>query len=170
MDWKIYICDFLNNYLPTLELEEIVDLNKNKNKKNKTKKQKKIVSPTLPVSAVVHFYSFSTGHIKDQKNKRVWFGNTTITHCRPRPGWYYNAFYKTTRSIPFRTQIVCAKLYVRFSIFCPQRVLQQMNCSVVCWDDTLQMESSILLMGDVAYDARFSVCNGRNTLWYCNRT
>ena len=71
MDWKIYICDFLNNYLPTLELEEIVDLNKNKNKKNKTKKQKKIVSPTLPVSAVVHFYSFSTGHIKDQKNKRV---------------------------------------------------------------------------------------------------
>ena len=25
------------------------------------------------------------------------------------------------------------------------------------------MESSILLMGDVAYDARFSVCNKRNT-------
>ena len=57
MDWKIYICDFLNNYLPTLELEELVDLKK--------------VSPTLSVLAVVHFYSFSTGHIKDQKNKRV---------------------------------------------------------------------------------------------------
>ena len=52
MDWKIYICDFLNNYLLTLELEELVDF-------------KKKVYPTLSVSAVVHFYSFSTGHIKD---------------------------------------------------------------------------------------------------------
>ena len=32
------------------------------------------------------------------------------------------------------------------------------------------MESSILLIGDVAYDARFSVCNGRNTLRYSHRT
>ena len=62
MDWKIYICDFLYiNYLPTLELEELVELKKNT----------KNVSPTLSVSAVVHFYSFSTGHIKDQKNKRA---------------------------------------------------------------------------------------------------
>ena len=28
------------------------------------------------------------------------------------------------------------------------------------------MESSILLMGYVAYDARFSVCNKRNTMRY----
>ena len=61
-------------------------------------------------------------------------------------------------------------MYVRFSIFCPQRVLQHMNCSVVRRDDTLQMESSILLLGDVAYDARFSVCNVRNTLRYSHRT
>ena len=32
------------------------------------------------------------------------------------------------------------------------------------------MESSILLMGDVAYDARFSVCSKRNTLRYSHRT
>ena len=33
------------------------------------KKQKYTVSPTLSVSAVVHFYSFSTVHIKDQEKK-----------------------------------------------------------------------------------------------------
>ena len=63
MDWKIYICDSLNNYLPTLELEELVNF------KKQTKK--KPGSPTLSVSTVVHFYAFSTGHIKDQKNKGV---------------------------------------------------------------------------------------------------
>ena len=67
MDWKIYICDFLNKYLPTLELEELVDLKK----KKKKKKKKKNISPTLSVSTVMHFYSFSTGLIKDEKNKRV---------------------------------------------------------------------------------------------------
>ena len=37
MDWKIYTCDCLNNYLTTLELEELFDfLNKQKNKKKKT--------------------------------------------------------------------------------------------------------------------------------------
>ena len=35
--------------------------------KHVLKKQKYTVSPTLSVSAVVHFYSFSTVHIKDQK-------------------------------------------------------------------------------------------------------
>ena len=65
MDRKIFICHILNNYLPTLELEEIVDF------KKKKKKKKRPVSPTLSVSAVVHFYYFSTGHIKDQSNKRV---------------------------------------------------------------------------------------------------
>ena len=50
MDWKICICDFLNHYLPTLELEELVDL-----------------TTTKKLSPVVHFYSFSTWHIKDQK-------------------------------------------------------------------------------------------------------
>ena len=28
MDWEIYTCDCLNNYLTTLELEELDDLNK----------------------------------------------------------------------------------------------------------------------------------------------
>ena len=62
MDWKIYTCDCLNNYLTTLELEELGDL------KKKQKKTKKNVSPghfrCRPT--VVHLYSFST---KDQKNK-----------------------------------------------------------------------------------------------------
>ena len=31
--------------------------------------KKNIVSPSLSVSAVVHFYSVSTVHIKDQKTK-----------------------------------------------------------------------------------------------------
>ena len=39
MDWKSYTCDCLNNYLTTLELEELDDfLNKNKNKIKKIKK------------------------------------------------------------------------------------------------------------------------------------
>ena len=33
----------------------------------------------------------------------------------------------------------------------------------------MQIGSSILPMGDVAYDAGFSVSNGRNTLRYGNR-
>ena len=61
MDWKIYTCDCLNNYLTTLELEALDDfLNKNIIKKNNT------MSPghfrCRP--AVVHLYFLST---KDQK-------------------------------------------------------------------------------------------------------
>ena len=120
------------------------------------KKKRHRLSRTLFVSAVVHLYSFST---KDQKNKWVWAKNTTITHCRPGQAWYYNTFNKTTRSIPFHTQIVCAKMDVRFSIFCPQccRTARGLFCCLLCWNDTLQTESSILLIGDVAYDACFSV-------------
>ena len=33
MDWKIYTCDFLNNYLLTLELKELVDFKKQNKKK-----------------------------------------------------------------------------------------------------------------------------------------
>ena len=47
---------------------------------------------------------------------------------------YYNAFYKTTESIPFRTQIVCAKMCVRFSTFCPQccRTARERFCCLLC--------------------------------------
>ena len=38
-----------------------------KHELKKKNKKKNIVSPTLSVSAVVHFYSVSTVHIKDQK-------------------------------------------------------------------------------------------------------
>ena len=42
--------------------------------------KKNTVSPTLSVSAVVHFYSFSTVHIKDQPEKTNEYDkkNTTI--------------------------------------------------------------------------------------------
>ena len=66
----------LTNYLPSSELEELVDFKK---------KQKKRLSDTFCVGRSA-FYSFSIGHIKDQKNKRVWFGNTKIAHCRRGPG------------------------------------------------------------------------------------
>ena len=38
--------------------------------KHVLKNTKNTVSPTLSVSAVVHFYSVSTVHIKDQKKKK----------------------------------------------------------------------------------------------------
>ena len=59
-------------------------------------------------------------------------------------------FIKQRDQFHFERKLYAQKMYVRFSIFCPQRVLQHMNCSVVCLDDTLQMESSILLLGNVA--------------------
>ena len=40
----------------------------------KKQKQKNIVSPTLSVSVVVHFYSVSPVHIKDQKKKPNEYG------------------------------------------------------------------------------------------------
>ena len=43
-------------------------------KKKKKKKKKNTVSPTLSVSAVVHFYSVSTVHNKDQKSKTNEYG------------------------------------------------------------------------------------------------
>ena len=51
--------------------------------------------------------------------------------------------------------------------FVPNVVVQHVNFFVVCCVET---ESSILLIGDVAYDARFSVCNKRYTLRYSHRT
>ena len=91
MDWKIYTCGCFNNYLTTLKLDELDDYLQ----ACLNKKQTHRLSRTLSVSAVVHLYSFST---KDQKNKRVVIRK-----------------YQTTR-----TQIERAKMYVPFSIFCPQ--------------------------------------------------
>ena len=64
MDWKIYACDCLNNYLTTFELEELDDFLQACIKKTQTKKHRP--SRTLSTSDVVYFYSFST---RDQKNK-----------------------------------------------------------------------------------------------------
>ena len=110
------------------------------------------VFPTLSVSVVLHFYSFSTVHIKYQKKTSEYDQEIQQSHTADQDQpWYYNAFYKTTESIPFRTQIVCAKMCVRFSTFCPQccRTARERFCCLLFWDDTLQMESSILLMAGV---------------------
>ena len=68
MDQKIYTCtyDFLNHGVGGITDEMTIHKNvlKTKNKKKNT------VSPTLSVSAVVHFYSVSTVHIKDQKKPK----------------------------------------------------------------------------------------------------
>ena len=62
MVWKIYTCDCLNNYLTTLEFEELDDFKKTKTKKKNT------MSPGhfWCRLAVMHLYSFST---KDQIKK-----------------------------------------------------------------------------------------------------
>ena len=62
-------------------------------------------------------------------------------------------------------------MQVRFSIFCPQycRTARELFDCLLYKDDTVQTERSILLMGDVAYDARFSVCNKRYTKDTINR-
>ena len=78
---------------------------------------KKPVFPTLSVSAVVHFYSFSTVHFKD---------HTLQTKTRPDIIMH---FIK-----PFRTHIVCTKMCVLFSTFCAHffSVVEHVSGFVVC--------------------------------------
>ena len=61
-------------------------------------------------------------------------------------------------------QIVCAKKYACFSIFCTRccRTARHFFWCLLCRDDKLQMVPSNLL----AYDARFSVCNKRYTMYF----
>ena len=64
MDLKIYTCTYncLNHRVGGITDEMTIH-------KHVFKKKKNVVSPTLSVPAVVHFYSVSTVHIKDQKTK-----------------------------------------------------------------------------------------------------
>ena len=98
-------------------------------------KQKNNVFPTLSVSAVAHFYSFSTVHIKDQKKQasmiRKYHNHTLQTKTRPD---IIMAFYKTMESIPFRTQIVCSKMCV------PNSVVEHMSGFDVCCVQTTHYE------------------------------
>ena len=56
MDWKIYTCDCLNNYLKTLELEELEDF-LNKNKKHKKKHRVTwTISVSVGRSAFIFFF------------------------------------------------------------------------------------------------------------------
>ena len=138
-----------------------------KNKKQKKKTKKNTVSPTLSISAVVHFILFLLCILKTRNKPNEYEQEIPQSFTADKDqAWSNNAFYKTTESIPFRTQIVCTKMCVRFSTFCLQccsRALERF-CCLLCWGDTLHVESSILhvLMSDVVYDARFSVCNKRN--------
>ena len=107
-----------------------------------------------------------------KKNKWVWPGNTTIIHCRPRPGLILLCILYNNGINSISNANYMRKMCVRFSTFCPQccRTARERFCCLLCWGDTLQVESSILLMGGAAYDARFSVCNKRNALRYSHRT
>ena len=51
--------------------------------------------------------------------------------------------------------------------FVPKVVVQHVSGFVACCVEATHYN---LLMGDVAYDARFSDCNKRNTLRYSHRT
>ena len=103
-----------------MELEELeirwlfTSMYLNKNKKNHP------LSDTFCVgrSAFLFFYycAYQRPEKTSEYDQEIPQSHTTDQD----QAWYYNAFYKTTESILFRTQIVCAKMCVWLSAFCPQ--------------------------------------------------
>ena len=82
--------------------------------------KKHIVSPTLSVLAVVHFILFLLCILKTRKKTSEYDQEIPQSYTADQDqAWYYDAFYKKTESILLRTQIVCTKMCVRFSTFCP---------------------------------------------------
>ena len=79
-------------------------------------------------------------------------------------------FIKQQNQLIFERKLYAQKGVFVSVPFVPNVVVQHVSGFVACWGDTLQVESSILLMSDVAYDARFSVCNKRYILRYSHRT
>ena len=131
--------------------------------KHVLKQTKNTVFLTLSVSAVVHIYSFSTVHIiKDQKKTQVSMIRKYHNHIpktKTRPDIIMH-FIKQWNQFHFERKLYVQK-YVSVSVpFVP--LAHGQFCCLLCSDDTLQVKSAILLMGHVAYDARFSVCNKRN--------
>ena len=103
--------------------------------KHVLKKQKNTVSPTLSVSAVVHFYSVSTVHIKDQEKKqmsmtRKYHNRTLQTKTRPD---IIVHFIKQRIQFHFERKLYAQKC-VRFSTFCSQccRTARERFCCLLC--------------------------------------
>ena len=115
------------------------------------KKQQQRLSRTLSVSAVVLLYSFST---KDQVSIIKKYHNHTL-QTKTRPDIIIHVYFIKHRD---QFQNERKNMYVLFSIFCPRccRTARQLFLlPVVLRRHTTN--GSILLIGDVAYDARFSV-------------
>ena len=130
--------------------------------------KQKNVFPTLSVSAIVHFLFFFYWHNKDQKKQvitiRKYHNHTLQTKTRPDIIMH---FIKQRNQFHFERRL-CVYKCVSVSVpFVPNSVVEHVSGFVVCY---VQVESAILLMGDVAYDARLSLCNKRNTLRYSHRT
>ena len=73
-------------------------------------------------------------------------------------------FIKQRDQFHFERKLYAQKCMSVKVFFVTNVVVQHVDCFVFCCilDDTLHTERSILLMGDVAYDARFSVYTGHN--------
>ena len=71
-------------------------------------------------------------------------------------------FIKQRNQFHFERKLYVQKCMCVSVPFVPNRAREPF-CCLLSSDDTLQVERPILLMGDVAYDARFSVCNKRYT-------
>ena len=110
------------------------------------------------------FYSVSTVHTKDQKKTKQMrmtrkYHNHTL-QTKTRPDIIMHSI-KQRNLFHFEH-----KLYAQNSVsvlvpFVPNVVVQHVSDFVAC---CVEATHYILLMGGVAYDARFSVCNKRNIL------
>ena len=99
------------------------------------KKQTQRLSDTFCVDCSAFFILFLLCILKTRKKTSEYDQEIPQSHTADQDqALYYYAFYKTTESIPFRTQIVCAKMCVRFSTFCPQccRRARERFCCLLC--------------------------------------
>ena len=96
--------------------------------KHKLNLKKNPVSPTLSVSAVVHFYSVSTVHIKDQKKKQMSMARKYHNHTlqtKTRPDIIVH-FIKQQNQFHFERKLYAQK--------CPQccRTAHERFCCLLC--------------------------------------
>ena len=96
--------------------------------------KKNTVSPTLSVSTIVHFYSGSTVHIKDQKKKqmsmtRKYHSHTLQTKTRPD---IIVHFIKQRNQFHFEPKLYAQKCVSVSVPFVPNVVVQHVSGFVAC--------------------------------------
>ena len=97
---------------------------------NKTKKN--TVSPTLSVSAIVHFYSVSTVHIKDQKKMSMTRKcHNHILQSKTRPDIIMH-FIKQRNQFHFECKLYAQKCVSVSVPFVPNAVVQHASGFVAC--------------------------------------